>query len=111
MNYLLFRIYEGAKQLAQSDAAKQRMVIAIVDALGWESFELQLENEWINWTEPMFLGADPGWEEFLESQRQRYPALLDELPSTIGALDRIWIVRQSSGFAFHLECERSRHSA
>ena len=82
------------------------MVVAIVDALGWEGFELQLENEWINWKEPKFLGADPRWEKFLESQRQRYPAVLDELPSTIGGLDRIRIVRQSSGFEFHLEFER-----
>jgi hypothetical protein len=106
VNYLLFRIYEGAKQLARSYSAKQRMVVAIVDALGWEGFELQLENEWINWKEPKFLGADPGWEKFLESQRQRYPPVLDDLPSTIGGLDRIWIVRQSSGFKFHLEFER-----
>ena len=64
VDFIFIRIYEGAKQLAQSYSAKQRMVVAIVDALGWEGFELQLENEWINWKDPSFSARTLGGRSF-----------------------------------------------
>lgn len=108
INYLLFRVYEAAKQLGQ--VTRRRIAVVIIEDLTWWRFELQLQNNWLDWNHPKFLAAETDWEEFLK-QQNRYPALLSELASVVAGLDAVWIVSQSSAFQFELKYQVSTPSA
>jgi hypothetical protein len=73
VNYLVFRVYQAAKQLQEVKA--RRAVLFVVNALTWHTVALQLEHKWIDWTKPRFYEAEASkrWREFLETQRKRYP--------------------------------------
>jgi len=61
-NYLLFRVYEAAKQLQRSTS--ERIAVVVVDDLTWFRFKLQLNDGWINWDNPRFF-SDHDWGGFL----------------------------------------------
>lgn len=103
INFLLFRVYEAAKQLIR--LSQRKIAVIVIEDLTWWRFSFQLKNDWIDWKKPQLVGADPDWEEFLRKQHCRYPALLSELPSVIAQLDSVWIVRQLEGHCFQLEYE------
>jgi hypothetical protein len=109
INYLLFRVYEAAKQLAGFQGS--RIALAVVDDLTWWRFELPLRDGWIDWANPRFLNDDPTWSTFLQEKRLRYPKLEFELASVLGAIDAAWIVRRSHGYQYHLEYELRLRSA
>jgi hypothetical protein len=109
INYLLFRLYEAAKQLAGINS--RRIAIVIIEDLTWWRFELQLKNGWIDWSSPRFIGQDSDWEAFLKEQGGRYPDLMTEVPSVVRGLDVAWIVRQSDGYRLQLEHEAAIRSA
>lgn len=109
INYLLFRVYEAAKQLAGINS--RRIAVVIVEDLTWWRFELQLKNRWIDWSSPKFVGQDSAWEAFLKELQGRYPDLMSEMPSVVRGLDAVWIVRQSEGYRFRLEYEVAIRSA
>ncbi len=55
INYLLFRVYEAARQLRR--ATGQKTAIVVIEELAWYGrFDMQLEQDWINWANPRFLG-------------------------------------------------------
>jgi len=101
MNYLLFRVYEAAKQLGRIDGP--RIAVAVIDDTTWWRFEWPLENQWIDWVNPSFFDWDVEWEAFLKGQKGRYPDLRSELGSVLRGVDEVWIVRRSSGYEYHLE--------
>jgi len=103
INYLLFRVFEAAKQLAQFDG--HRVAVAVIDDLTWWRFERPLENHWIDWENPTFLGHDAAWGMFTKEQEGRYPNLKAELSSVVGGIDAAWILRRSYGYEYHLEHE------
>jgi hypothetical protein len=105
INYLLFRVYEAAKQLVLVN--RNRIAVVIVEDLTWWRFAVQLEEGWIDWSAPRFIGQDSDWGVFLTEQLQRYPELTSEMPSVLAQIDKIWIIRQSHGFQHHLEHELS----
>lgn len=105
INYLLFRVYEAAKQLALVN--RYRIAVVIVEDLTWWRFDVQLEEAWIDWSAPRFIGQDPDWEVFLTEQLHQYPELMSEMPSVLAQIGKIWIIRQSHGFQYHLEHELS----
>lgn len=99
INYLLFRAYEAARQLGQ--VAGLRKAAVIIDALAWDRFEMQLEQGWVNWDAPEFLGSCQDWERFLATQLGRYPGLPGDLAATLASLDELLVVVQSSRFQFN----------
>lgn len=105
INYLLFRVYETAKQLAGFEGP--RIAVAIIDDLTWWRFERQLSSGWVDWANPQFLDQDPAWETFLQTQERRYPHLRSELASAVAAIDAAWVIRRSYGYEYHLEYELS----
>jgi len=101
INYLLFRAYECGKQL--SDRVSRRVAILSIEELAWHDFRVQLQEGWINWAQPRFLGDDPDWTEFLLLQEVRYPAIREELASVVTSLDEIWIVQRLFTYECRLE--------
>lgn len=99
-NYLLFRVYEAAKQLQQ--IARDRIAVVVVEELTWFRFELQLSDGWIDWANPRFFSGH-AWEGFLARQRSRYPNLLDDLRPALQGLNAVWILRQAEGYQYHRE--------
>ena len=102
VNYLLFRVYEAAKQLRQ--VVCDRIAVVVVEELTWFRFELQLSDGWVDWSNPRFFSGH-AWEGFLAGQRARYPNLLDDLQPALRSLNAIWILRQSEGYQYHREFE------
>jgi hypothetical protein len=98
MNYLLFRVYEAAKQLQQATALR-RTVAVVITAEAWNRFEFQLRGEWIEWNTPSFLtNASPLWTAFLDAQRKGYPDVEADLAPAINQLEEIWILTLAEGF-------------
>lgn len=101
INYLLFRLYQAAKQLGRFD--RPRIAVAVIDDSTWRKFKVQLKNGWLDLRNPRFLGSDPGWEEFIAKQERRYPELRVDLAPTLGALDAAWVFRQRYGYEYSRE--------
>ena len=101
-NYLLFRIYEAAKQLEKVQS-RRRVAVVVVDDLTWWRVDVQLREKWIDFAAPRFLFPNVAWNEFLGKQRDRYPDLDTDLEPAIGRLDSAWIIRQTSQFECILE--------
>jgi hypothetical protein len=103
VNYLLFRTYEAANQLASSPMRKN--VVIVIDEIAWTSrFDLQVRNRWINWDSPQFIEPDDGFNSFLGSQRGGAPSET-ALYDAISAINRIMIFRQDYAFQFRLELD------
>lgn len=109
INYLLFRAYEGAKQLAKVNGG--RVVTVIVDDITWDRFQMQLEHGWIDWSKPQFIGEHTGWQTFLAEQRRRHDGLPGELATVLQGVDAVWILRQSSRFEFSVAYKYAMHGA
>lgn len=102
INYLVFRVYEAAKQLRKASAAC-RTAVLVLDEMAWKDFELQLRKGWINWTRPLFVGGDSAWQAFMARQREDHPRFPDDLGDKIRSIDFVWIIRQSSGLDLFLK--------
>ena len=97
-NYLLFRVYEAAKQLQRS--FRDRIAVMVVEDLTWDRFSMQLGDSWIDWAHPQFFrGHD--WGRCVEKQLTRYPNLLNDLQPSLQSLRAIWIMRLSEGYQYH----------
>jgi hypothetical protein len=103
VNYLLFRVYEAAKQLAGVKEGRRGAVV--VNEVTWWRFAVQLRNEWIDWTNPRFLGGEPDWKQFLVMQQRTYAELPTDLCPTLSKNDAVWIVRQLEDYEYRLEHE------
>ena len=100
INYLLFRVYEAAKQLQKSTSA--RIAVLVVEDETWFRFKRQLTDGWINWDNPQFFSGN-SWEAFLEQQRTRYPDIENDLQPVLKSLNAVWILKQFNGFQYHIE--------
>lgn len=91
-NYLLFRVYEAARQLGKTPGMK--VAVVAINDLAWDHFELQLRERWIDWSAPKLYdscsGASPDWEMFMRSQDQ-HPRLHEDLAETLDVLDEVWV--------------------
>jgi len=99
INYLLFRVYEAARQLQSANGLKT--VVIVIDELSLFRFDMQLRRNWIDWANPRFIAPDNDWNQFLSLQK-RYP---HDLADTILGIDSIKIFRQNAAFEFWLEKE------
>jgi hypothetical protein len=101
MNYLLFRAYEAAKQL--SGASHPKLVLIAIDDMAYSRFDTQLGGGWINWAKAEFWKAGRDWNEFLASQRAKYPDIEADLASTLRELDELWIAVRRAGLVYARE--------
>ena len=107
LNYVLFRLFEAAKQLETVELRRARVIV--IEDLAWSGMELPLENSWIDWASPQFLFPDSDWKDFMATQESRFSNIANELGPTLGRLDSAWIVRESS-FDFTLEFDLQTRS-
>ena len=103
INYLLFRVYEAAKQLAKFNG--RRVAVTVIDDMAWARIKMPLENNYIDWAKPAFLDAGWRWEKFLREQEGRYPAIRTELHGVVRSIDTAWVVTRSHEHEYHLESE------
>lgn len=101
INYLLFRVYEAARQLMPSSGRKS--VVIVINELAWHRFAMQIAGGWVNWAHPQFIEPDDDWNQFLSLHRKRYPGLPGDLGDTIHGIDTVAIFRQNHAFEFRLE--------
>jgi hypothetical protein len=106
INYLLFRVYEAARQLRATSGRKTAVVV--IDELSWFRFDMQLRGNWIDWENPRFIAPDDHWNQFLSLQQRRYPDLPNDLVHMIRGIDSVKIFRQNAAFEFRLEKEFSQ---
>jgi hypothetical protein len=98
VNYLVFRVYEAAKQLQR--VKTRRVVIFVANETTWHRLALQIKNNWIDWSKAKLYDAGKPWQDFLEKQLGKYPDIEKdgELAATIRSLDDLWIVKLCDGF-------------
>jgi hypothetical protein len=77
-----------------------RIALLAIDEMCWHDFQLQLEEGWIDWQQPKFLGDDPDWEDFLRGQEPRYPNIRTEIAEVVRSLDAVWVLKTNSSFEY-----------
>jgi hypothetical protein len=93
-----------ATRAATFPSTHSSRAIVIFDEIGWHRFGMQLKHDWIDWTNPQFLGDPCDWERLLSFQK-RSTGLPENLGATIRELDSLQIFRQDHAFEFRLERE------
>jgi hypothetical protein len=107
-NYLLFKAYDAATQFKGKSCG--RIAVLIIDESTWWRFEVQLRNNWLDWTDPRFLRDNSGeWERFLAEKIAKCPAkystITADLRPVLHWLDAVWILKRSAGYQYHREFE------
>jgi len=102
-NFLLFKVYEAAKQLEKCN--KFRIAILVISNMTWGFVDIPLNENWMCWQSPRFLNGDPGWSQFLKEKRQekKYSDIENDLAETLRSLKELWIVRENDGFQYSLQ--------
>ena len=95
IDYLLFRIYEAARQLARSNST--RIAVAIVKDYQ-VSYKIPLTENWIDWTNPTFLRRDSEIDAFLARQYEINQNLDIDLRRAIAEVDEVWILKDGEPF-------------
>lgn len=105
INYLIFRIYQAAKQLESFN--EPRVALVVIDDEAWWRFRRGLEEGWLDLANPAFFNCHPHpkWEALLRGQAGRYPNLEVELADMVRQLDAVWIIRRLHGYEYNLEYE------
>ena len=99
IDYLLFRLFQAAKQLEQSPNRKIAVIITEDYKL---SFRIPLSDSWVDWTDPKLFLKDNEIIPFIEAKKQQIPDLESEITRRIQSLDEIWIFRVENNFDIHL---------
>ncbi len=99
IDYLLFRLFEAAKQLERSPS--RRIVVAITEDYE-TSFRIPLSDSWVNWTHPALFLRDSVIAKFIERKKKEIHDLEPEITRKIQSLDEIWIFRIGNNFDIHL---------
>jgi hypothetical protein len=96
-NYLVFRTYETSLTLKKSP--DRRTAIIVVDDTAWMFFNMALRNQPIDWKQPRFLEAGPGWNAFIQKKKKekRYSTIESDLAATINTLNELWILVRGKG--------------
>ncbi len=99
-NFLLYKVYTGAKQLNKSSNG---IVIIVIDDIASNLFSAELINRWISWENPKFLNnSSKKWDDFISNKRKKNPEIEQELYFYIKKLSEIWFVINSSNFDLKL---------
>jgi hypothetical protein len=94
VDYLVFRIFEAAKQLSRFPGPK--IVVAVLQEYD-VSYAIPLKESWIDWKNPAFIRKDGDIEKFLGEKYALLPNLDDELKRCISQVDQIWFYELSHG--------------
>ncbi len=100
IDYLIFRVYEAARQL--QSASTHRIAVVVLSDYNL-SYKIPLSEGWVDWANPSFLKRDPEIQDFLDRQYTKNPDLDADLKTFITGLNEIWIMRYKSKFGLHLE--------
>jgi hypothetical protein len=101
-NYLLLRVYEAAKRLDR--VRRPRIATIVVDERSWHNLVFPLQNRWIDWAAPSFMGNERGWQQFFSSEiLPRFPRITEELAEVVRKLDAVWILRLHPEYRFRFE--------
>lgn len=106
-NYLLYQVYQSAKQL-QGAHATTRIALIVIDGPTWHTFKIQLKDGWIDWKNPTFI---EGYDPFIEAQDktltdeqkrtltkdQKRKILNADLKSALESIADVWILERSNG--------------
>lgn len=92
VDYLIYRVYEAAKQL---DGSKDQKVIVIVLDEYQTYFERPLKEGWIDWRNPKFLRQDQDIDPFLDEKYAKNPNLDDDVKKHISKVHQIWFYSAS----------------
>ena len=100
VDYLVFRLYEAARQLQEANTHR----VAVVVVSDYDvSYKIPLSEGWVDWANPSFLKCDSEIQGFLARQYTKNPNLDADLKTFISGLNEIWILRYKSAFVLHLE--------
>lgn len=99
-DYLVFRVYEAAKQL--EELKRIRTVLLVISNTWWGFVSTQIREGWINWESPSFFSHTNYWKSFVKEQKRKYPQIDNDLKSTIANLSYILIVKEDDNFDFSL---------
>ena len=92
INYLLFRVFEGARSLAR--ASGPGFVVVVIDDLAWPTFEVAVVNHWVNWDNPAFIQTDETeWNVFLNEQRTNTGNLDSLVRDQVSQLEGVLVLR------------------
>lgn len=91
-NYLLYRVYQSAKQL-QRARATTRIALVVIDDLTWDNFQIQLKDGWIDWKNPTFMDV---YDPFIDRERNKKSNLDAELKKVLGSINYVWILKRPS---------------
>jgi len=106
INYLLFRVFEGARDLSASSSRK--LCVVVIDALAWPSFEMALLHGWVDWAEPAFVPTEEvDWNRFLEEQRKRVDNLDADVRVKVLKIDGLMVMCMS-GYEYSVQFQRWR---
>ncbi len=90
-NFLIFKVFEAAKQLTTTN--QRKVVYIIISDPSINRFQLQIEDKWFKWLNPQFKNDDQ-WSIFLNDKRKRdkkFKYIDVELETIISSLDEIHI--------------------
>jgi Holliday junction resolvase-like predicted endonuclease len=105
-NYILFRIYEAAKQLQElRQEFKKKIVVIVISNLEWPFLELPIKDNYIDWMSPTIVSECSEWKDFYDEVIiKKYPQIENDLQATVRSLDQVWIIKEESYFDFSLKC-------
>lgn len=99
IDYLLFRIYEAARQLERAKSI--RIAVAIVKDYQ-VSYQIPLTENWIDWANPSFLRRDSEIEAFLARQYEKNADLDTDIRRAIAEINEVWILKDGGPFDLEL---------
>lgn len=103
-NYLLFRIYEAAKQLLNSNT--RRLVAIVISQIAWSFFELQIKQGWLQKRPlPFSQNVSSDGAAFLakEKAKGKFSNIERDLDSVIDSLNELWIVVEQNYLSYQLK--------
>lgn len=95
VDYLLYRIYEAARQLC--GVATHRIVVAILSDFD-VYYKHPFEEGWIDWNAPRFLRQDGCIDAFLDEKYAANPDLDGDIGRAISNLHEIWFFDKKCPF-------------
>jgi len=87
VDYMLYRIYEAARQLKK--VPNRKIVVVILTDFD-TYYKHPIEEGWIDWKAPRFLQRDEDIAVFLDAKYMENPALDDDMRRDISQMDEIW---------------------
>ena len=87
IDYMLFRVFEAARQLAFSGSP---IVVVLILAEYDTYFVIPISEHWIDWRNPKFFRKEVDIEDFLIKKYASNPDLDHEMKHHISRIDQIW---------------------